>query len=139
MGYHDKKYYKQRYEELDNANDKLKAEVDSLKNSIKFLLRQKNPHNVVYKAAYTYYGESQTHTYFEYVDAQGLYHEINKEFKFVNLTLLSTSADTAVFGYQEENKTTYWLLNKASELFAEIPEAILCHRNTKICEEKSDE
>jgi hypothetical protein len=68
-----------------------------------------------------------------------LYHEVNKEFKFVNLTLLSTSADTAVFGYQEENKTTYWLLNKASELFAEIPEAILCHRNTKICEEKSDE
>jgi cell division protein FtsB len=49
MSYHDKKYYKQRYEELDKANDKLKAEVDSLKNSIKFLLRQKNPHNVIYR------------------------------------------------------------------------------------------
>ena len=52
MGYHDKKYYKQRYEELDKANDRLRAEVDSLQNSIKFLLRQKNPHNIVYKATY---------------------------------------------------------------------------------------
>jgi hypothetical protein len=68
-----------------------------------------------------------------------VYHEGSREFKFANLTLLSTSADAAVFGYQEENKTTYWLLNKTRELFAEIPEAILCHRNTKICEEKSDE
>ena len=139
MSSYNKKYYKQRNKELIDANDKLRSEVDSLKNSIKFLLKQKNTHNVVYKAAYTYYGESQTHTYFEYVDAQGLYHEVNREFKFANLTLLSTSADAAVFGYQEENKTTYWLLNKASELFAEIPEAILCHRSTKICEEKSDE
>ena len=138
MSFYNKKYYKQRNDELVAANDKLKIEVGSLRNSIRFLLRQKKTYNVEYAAAHTMQGDSVTHTRFEYVDAQGGWHDFTREFKFANLTLMSTSAEAAVFGYQEEDKTTYWFLNKADELFAEIPEAILCHRSTKICEEKAN-
>ena len=139
MSFYNKKYYEKRSKELEAANDKLKIEVGSLHSSVRFLLRQKNAHNVEYSAAHTMWGNSEIKTRFEYVDARGGWHEFTREFKFANLLLLSASAEAAVFGYQEEDKTTYWLLNKADELFAEIPEAILCHRSTKICEEKSNE
>lgn len=137
MSFSNKKYYEKRNDELEAANDKLKIEVGSLRNSIRFLLRQKNVHNVEYGAAHTMWGASESTTTFKYVDAVGGWHELSRNFKFANLTLLSTSSEAAIFGYQEEDKTTYWLLNKADELFAEIPEAILCHRSVKICEKET--
>ena len=136
MSFYNKKYYKQRNKELDEANDKLKIEVRSLRNAVRFMLSQKNVYNVEYAAAHTLWGDSETKTDFEYVDAEGKHHRVTRDFKFANLALLSTSPEAAIFGYQQEDKTTYWLLNKADELFAEIPEAILCHRDIKICELK---
>ena len=136
MGYYTKKYYKELSEELEKKNETLRAEKSALQDSIRFVMTQDNVHNVVYESTMTHWGKSATHTKFEYVDETGKYHYLTREFNCDNLVCVSKSAEAAIFGYQEKDKTTYWLLNKADELFAEIPETILCHRNTKICEEK---
>ena len=138
MSFYNKKYYKTRCEELSNANERLKAEKSALQDAIRFVMVQKNVHSINYEPTTTHWGKSSTHTRFEYVDETGKYHYITREFNYNNLVCVSVSAEAAIFGYQQEDKTTYWLLNKADELFAEIPEAILCHRSTKICEEETN-
>lgn len=134
MSYYNKKYYKKRSKELEEANDKLRNEKSALQDAIRFMMAQKNVHNINYEPVRNHWGESLTRTTFEYVDESGRYHYVTRDFKFADLTLLSVSAEAAIFRYQKEDKTTYWLLNRADELFAEIPEAILCHRSVKICE-----
>jgi hypothetical protein len=138
MSFYNKKYYKQRNKELEVANEKLKAEKSALQDAIRFVMSQKNVHSINYEATWTHWGASTTHTKFEYVDETGKYHYITRDFKCADLVLISASAEAAIFGYQQEDKTTYWLLNKADELFAEIPEVILCTKN-KICERCEDE
>ena len=136
MGYYNKKYYKNQYEEVYKLNEKLRAEKSALQDSIRFVMTQKNPHKINYEPVSNHWGKSTTRTKFEYVDETGKYHYITREFNSNNLACISVSAEASIFGYQQEDKTTYWLLNKADELFAEIPEIILCTKN-KICEKET--
>ncbi len=137
MSFYNKKYYKQRYNEVSETNEKLKAENFILRDSIRFLMQQTNVHAVKYEPVHTHWGASDTRTEFEYVDATGKYHSIIREFKYADLACVSASAEAAVFVYAREDKATYWLLNKADELFAEIPEMILCTKN-KTCEKETE-
>jgi hypothetical protein len=76
-------------------------------------------------------------TRFEYVDQNGKYHRHCRPVSIDTLEIISTNAETAVLRFETlKNKYTYWILNKADETVAEIPEELFCHRNTKICEIK---
>ena len=82
-------------------------------------------------------------TKFEYVDGKGKYHQHFRPVAIDKLEIISTNADAAVMRFETiKDKYTYWILNKADETIAEIPEDYFCnnHRgNFKTCEIKACE
>jgi hypothetical protein len=69
---------------------------------------------------------SKAITRFEYVDQNGKYHRHCRPVSIDTLEVISTNAATAVIRFETiKNKYTYWILNKAEETIAEIPEDLL--------------
>lgn len=83
---------------------------------------------------------SKQTTRFEYVDGKGKYHRHIRPIAIEKLEIISTNADTAVMRFETlKDKYTYWILNKADETIAEIPEDYFCNNHKgkfKTCEIK---
>jgi hypothetical protein len=82
-------------------------------------------------------------TKFEYVDGKGKYHSHYRSVDINDLEIISTNAETAVLKFKlTAGRYSFWILNKADETIAEIPEDYFCnnHRgNFKTCEIKACE
>ena len=131
------------YESLLTANRgtiaTLEEAVREKDQALRFLMSDSNPYRVELRAAgdifTTGYG---TFVDFVYVDEHGKYHSTRRKLLKDKLTCISTSKEAAFFSYSATSPTTYWILQKAAEVFAEVPENYICHRNEKICEIKGD-
>ena len=114
--------------------------IDLKDQAIKFLLGDKDAYRVELTASTRPIDVSpycRPITHFEYVDNKGKYHYHTRPVNREAIEIISTSAETAVFRFETlKGKFTYWILNKADETIAEIPEELFCHRGTKICEIK---
>lgn len=78
-------------------------------------------------------------TRFNYVDGTGKYHTFCRAIAKDQIEVISVNAETAVFRVLiNKDHPIYWILNKADETIADMPEELICHRGTKICEEKCD-
>lgn len=135
-----KKYWQKQSEEHYRDLQKARNEVDLKDQALVFLLdspetyRVKLTSDVQFINAAPY---STPSTRFEYVDQNGKYHRHYRPVSIDALEVISTNAETAVLRFETvKNKYTYWILNKADETIAEIPEDYFCHRGTKICEVK---
>ncbi len=135
-----KKYWQdlseQHYRDLQETRNLL----DLKDQALKFLLKSPDTYRVeltsdaqvINNAPY-----SKPITRFEYVDQNGKYHRHCRPVSIDTLEIISTNAETAVFRFETlKGKYTYWILNKADETIAEIPEELFCHRGAKICEIK---
>lgn len=133
-----KKYWQdlseQHYRDLQETRNLL----DLKDQALKFLLESPDTYRVeleedTYVINYAPYSKPVTR--FSYVDQHGKYHRHTRPIKRDSLEIISTNAETAVFKFETlKGKFTYWILNKADETVAEIPEELFCHRGTKICE-----
>lgn len=136
-----KKYWQslseQHYRDLQEARNL----VDLKSQALKFLLESQDTYRVKLTEAQTvinaapYYKNS---TRFEYVDNNGEYHSHYRAVDIKDLEIISANAETAVFKFNPTGKRySYWILNKADETIAEIPDEFFCHRTgNKICEIK---
>lgn len=141
-----KKYWqnlsKQHYKNLQESRN-----LNDLKDqALKFLLESPETYRVkltgdvqvINTAPY-----SKQITKFEYVDGKGKYHQHFRPVAIDKLEIISANADAAVMRFETiKDKYTYWILNKADETIAEIPEDYFCnnHRgNFKTCEIKACE
>ena len=132
-----KKYWmdlsEQHYRDLQEARNI----IDLKDQALKFLLKSPDTYRVELEADVGVMGYSTHRTLFKYVDQHGKYHHHWRAVKRDSLELISTNAETAVLKFETlKDKYTYWILNKADETVAEIPEELFCHRGTKICEIK---
>ena len=76
-------------------------------------------------------------TRFNYVDGTGKYHTFCRAIAKDQIEVISVNAETAVFRVLiNKDHPIYWILNKADETIADMPEELFCHRGIKICEEK---
>jgi hypothetical protein len=135
-----KKYWEnlseQHYRDLQEARN-----LNDLKDqALKFLLESPETYRVKLTSdarSLNVAPYSEFITRFEYVDQNGKYHRHYRHVSIDALEVISTNAETAVLRFETiKNKYTYWILNKADETIAEIPEDYFCHRGTKICEVK---
>ena len=132
-----KKYWQdlseQHYRELQEARNLL----DLKDQALRFLLKSPDTYRVELEADNDGFCYSKPRTLFKYVDQHGKYHHHWRPVKCSSLEIISTNAETAVFKFETlKGKYTYWILNKAEETVAEIPEDYFCLRVTKICEIK---
>ena len=128
----------QHYRDLQETRNLLDLKTQALK----FLLKSPDTYrveltadaNIINSAPY-----SIPITRFEYVDNQGKYHSHHRPIERSKIEVVSTNAETAVFKVMiNKNRPIYWILNKAAETVAEIPEELFCHRGTKVCELKGE-
>ena len=135
-----KKYWQdlseQHYRDLQEARNL----VDLQSQALKFLLESSDIYRVEFEADYGVCGFSRPRTYFMYVDQHGKYHRHARPIKRDAIELISTNVETAVLKVETvKGKYTYWILNKADETIAEIPEKLFCHRaGNKVCEIKEN-
>lgn len=135
-----KKYWQglseQHYKDLQEARNI----IDLKDQALKFLLKSPDTYRVELEEAasvlnYAPYAEPITR--FKYVDQHGKFHYHSRPVKRDSIEIISANAETAVFRFETlKGKYTYWILNKADETIAEIPEELFCHRGAKICEIK---
>lgn len=137
-----KKYWQdlseQHYRDLQETRNLL-----DLKNqALKFLLKSPDTYRVelipdVQVINTVPYSLSTTR--FDYVDGAGKYHSFCRAIAKDQIEVISVNAETAVFRVSiSKDHPIYWILNKADETIADMPEELFCHRGTKICEEKCD-
>lgn len=126
----------QHYRDLQETRNLL-----DLKNqALKFLLKSPDTYRVelisdVRVISTTPY--SLPTTRFNYVDGTGKYHTFCRAIAKDQIEVISVNAETAVFRVLiTKDHPVYWILNKADETIADMPEELFCHRGTKICEEK---
>jgi hypothetical protein len=140
-----KKYWQdlseQHYKDLQEARNI----IDLKEQALKFLLKSPDTYRVELTSdVQTISGApySKPITRFEYVDQNGKYHRHCRPVSIDTLEMISTNAETAVFRFETlKNKYTYWILNKADETIAEIPEDYFCNNRIdglKTCEIKGD-
>ena len=132
-----KKYWQdlseQHYKDLQEARNI----IDLKDQALRFLLKSSDTYRVELEADNDAFCYSKPRTLFKYVDQHGNYHHHWRPVKCSSLEIISTNAETAVFKFETlKGKYTYWILNKAEETVAEIPEDYFCLRVTKICEIK---
>lgn len=137
-----KKYWQslseQHYKDLQEARNL----VDLKGQALKFLLKSSDTYRVELTGdQYAIYASPyfKNRTRFEYVDGNGTYHNHYRDVDVNDLEVISTNAETAVIKFKLTGKRySYWILNKADETIAEIPEGLICDKGTKICENKED-
>jgi hypothetical protein len=131
---------KKYYESLLTANRgtivTLEEAVKEKDQALRFLMADPNPYRVEIKPDNNIFTNYGAFVDFEYVDEFGKYHSIRRKLLKDKVTCISASKEAAIISYSATIPVTYWILQKAAEVFAEIPEAYLCHRNEKICEIK---
>ena len=135
-----KKYWRELSEQHYRDLQETRNLLDLSRQAIKFLLSGQDAYRVELTAGSTPINVapySRPITHFEYVDQNGKYHYHTRSVGIETIEVISTNAETAIFKYETlKGKYTYWILNKANETVAEIPEDYFCHRGTKICEVK---
>ena len=138
-----KKYWQdlseQHYRELQECRNL----IDLQDQALKFLLKSPDTYRVELEEAASvlnYAPYSEPVTRFKYVDQYGKFHYHSRPVKRDSLELISTNAETAVLKFETlKGKFTYWILNKAEETIAEIPEDYFCNNRRdgfKTCEIK---
>ena len=134
-----KKYWQKQSEEHYRNLQEARDIIDHKDQALNFLLEGPDAYRVKLTSDYGCYGYSER-TVFEYVDQHGKYHRHRRLIKRDSIELISTNAETAIFKFETpEGKYTYWILNKAAETIAEIPEDYFCNNrrgNFKACELK---
>lgn len=119
-----KKYLENRCDELYEEKTKLEKALRAKDQALSFLLADDNPYRVKI-TSYDSFGYCNPTVEFEYVDENGTYHSIKRQMQVNKLELITTSKEAAVFRYDATRPSTYWILQKAAEVFAEVP-ATLC-------------
>lgn len=135
-----KKYYMTKCDDLERELDKQRL-LSGLKDKvIKFLLAAPNPYRVELTPDASTISSVPYNipiTYFTYVDNKGSYHNYYKPIARDKIEVVSTNAETAVFRVTiNKDHPVYWILNKADETMADMPEEFFCHRGAKLCEIK---
>ena len=137
-----KKYWQELSEEHYRNLQEARNLVDLKDQALKFLLESPDTYRVKLTEAQTVINNApyyKTSTRFEYVDKKGEYHSHYRAVDPNDLEVISTNAETAVFKFKLTGKRySYWILNKADETIAEIPEGLICDKGTKLCENKED-
>lgn len=137
-----KKYWEnlseQHYRDLQEARN-----INDLKDqAIKFLLESPETYRVKLTAdknAMDVPPYFKDITKFEYVDGKGKYHRHFRPVHISDLEVISTNADTAVLKFETtKGHYTFWILNKADETIAEIPEDYICLNKNKVCKAKGE-
>ena len=135
-----KKYWQAQSEQHYRDLQETRNLLDLSQQAIKFLLSDQDAYRVELTAGakpINVAPYSRPLTHFEYVDQNGKYHYHTRPIGIESIEVISTNAETAIFKFETiKGKYTYWILNKADETIAEIPEDYFCHRGTKICEMK---
>ena len=138
-----KKYWQKQSEEHYRNLQEARNLNDLKDQALKFLLKNPDTYRVeltpdvqvINSAPY-----SKPITRFEYVDQNGQYHRHCRPVSIDTIEVISTNAETAVLRFETvKNKYTYWILNKADETIAEIPEDYFCTNRRdgyKTCEIK---
>ena len=133
---------KKYYESLLTANRgtimTLEEAVREKDLALRFLMADPNPYRVEIRTAGDIFTNYGAYVDFVYVDEHGKYHSTRRKLLKDKLTCISSSKEAAFFSYSATSPTTYWILQKAAEVLAEVPENYICHRNEKICEIKGD-
>lgn len=135
-----KKYWQELSEEHYRNLQEARNLVDLKDQALKFLLKSPDTYRVEIEAHNTGFAyTNKPSTRFEYVDQNGQYHRHYRAVDIEDLEIISTNAETAVFKFKLTGKRySYWILNKADETIAEIPEELICNKSAKICENKED-
>ena len=132
-----KKYWQDLSEQHSRDLQEARNLRDLKDQALKFLLESPDTYRVELTDEFNCFGPNRT--VFEYVDQHGKYHRHKRPVKRDALEVVSTNAETAVFKFETvKGKYTYWVLNKAEETVAEIPEALICDKGAKICENRED-
>ena len=137
-----KKYWQdlseRHYRDLQEARNLL----DIKNQALMFLLKSPDTYRVELKSDVRVIGTapySLPTTHFNYVDGAGKYHTFCRAIAKDQIEIISVNAETAVFRVLiNKDRPIYWILNKTDETIADMPEELICHRGTKICEEKCD-
>lgn len=138
-----KKYWQKQSEEHYRNLQEARDIIDHKDQALNFLLECPDAYRVKLTSDCNCYGYSPERTVFEYVDQYGKYHHHRRQIRRDSIEIISTNAETAIFKREiAEGKYTYWILNKATETIAEIPEDYFCTNrrgNFKTCEIKACE
>lgn len=119
-----KKYWMSEYEHVLKEKHALEDDNANKALALAFLLADPNPYRVDIKDQ-SCFGYGNPHVYFTYVDETGKYHFIKRQMIASKLKLLASSKEAAIFKYEATKPATYWILQKAAECFAEIPESLV--------------
>lgn len=119
-----KKYYQTRCEEKEDELRVARKVITEKTQALEFLLADPNPYRVDIRDQ-SCFGYGNPYVYFTYVDETGKYHFIKRQMLASKLKLLASSKEAAIFKYEATKPATYWILQKAAECFAEIPEALI--------------
>jgi hypothetical protein len=137
-----KKYWQDLSEQHYKDLHETRTLLDLKNQALKFLLKSPDTYRVELTASVNTINSapySIPSTRFEYVDNTGTYHSHYRSIECNKIEVVSTNAETAVFKVMiNKNRPIYWILNKADETVAEIPEELFCHRGTKVCELKEN-
>ncbi len=133
-----KKYWQEQAELRYEEKRELETKLGIKEKALKFLLGASNPYRVEVTQDCNIFCNYGAYVEFEYVDENGVYHSTKRQMLHDKLHLISTSKEAAVFRYDATHPSTYWVLQKAAETFAEIPASLICHQGEKICEIKGD-
>lgn len=132
MSFYSKKFYKECYKEHSEKYAKLQEAINEKDRALAFLIADSNTYRVKIDSAVDWSDAFSNYTSFEYVDENGKYHRFTRRMQTNQLHLLTTSKEAAVFRYEATKPTSYWILQKAAECFAEIPEACILPKEKEI-------
>ena len=119
-----KKYWMSGYERVLEEKHALEDDNADKAKALEFLLADPNPYRVDIKDQ-NCFGYGDPYVYFNYVDETGKYHHIKRQKLASKIKLLASSKEAAIFKYEATEPATYWILQKAAECFAEIPEFLI--------------
>lgn len=119
-----KKYWISEYEHVLKEKHALEDDNANKAKALEFLLADPNPYRVDIRDQ-SCFGYGNPYANFTYVDEIGKYHFIKRQMLASKLKLLASSKEAAIFKYEATKPATYWILQKAAECFAEIPESLV--------------
>lgn len=131
MSFYSKKFYKQCYEEHSEKYSKLQDALNEKDQALRFIMADSNTYRVKVDYRNSLWNSGPC-TSFEYVDKNGKYHYFTNAMQYDKLHLLKTSKEAAVFRYDATKPASYWILQKDTECFAEVPEECILPKEKEI-------